>query len=85
VVAKPKIAGLTRVQVQALGTLVKQPELFIALESIFVDMESREREVYEKAKESLVGSPDARSFAVAARARVLLAQDILDLFNRQKV
>ncbi|MGF6599795.1 hypothetical protein P3T23_004529 [Paraburkholderia sp. GAS448] len=76
---------LTHEQVQALGALTRQPELFTALESIFVDLHHAVGQDYDAAKNALVFAEGARGTAQIAHGKLLVLADILDLFNRQKV
>lgn len=77
--------GLRREQVAALGVLIKQPEIFVALESIFCDMRATALHDYDAAKEALVFAEGARGVAQIAHGKLLVLNDILDLFARQKV
>lgn len=77
--------GLRREQVQALGVLIKQPDVFSALESVFADMRATALRDYDAAKDALVFAEGARSTAQITYGKVLALNDILDLFARQKV
>ncbi|RQH06631.1 hypothetical protein [Paraburkholderia dinghuensis] len=87
IVAKSAVVEkrLTQVQVQALGRLVKQPELFEALEGILADLLADATLQCETAKGALLFTESARAGALVAHGRVLALADLADLLNRQKI